>query len=252
MKIFNLLKDTDEIKSEFQTTGKIFFKCDKMDIDQFCNISKEFGEIEQQDFQNEKVTIITTKDCCGDFNDNNELFPHTDRSTLENPPNILIYYYRSPSDVGGETWLIDTKKILLEILLKYGEDCKILQQAYAVFSDQSETYIGNIFEKLKDGSYCVRFRNDKFEYLNRDLIEFLPLFYDRIEKYKETVKLEKGYGYMIHNGRFLHGRAGFTGKREAWRLLLHDNFMDHKGFLLSHHIIGLWCQKVLTQLNVPA
>jgi len=89
---------------------------------------------------------------------------------------------------------------------------------------------GNVFEKLKDDSFVVRFRNDKFGYFNSEIIDVLPEFYNLIEENTYHLKLEANMGYIINNARYLHGRNGFEGTREMWRLLIHDNFLDQKGF----------------------
>ncbi|MDL1912998.1 MAG: hypothetical protein FDW93_00505 [Bergeyella sp.] len=101
-----------------------------------------------------------------------------------------------------------------------------------MFRDLNSTYIGNIFNKDdRNESYFLRFRNDKFGYFNTELNDLLHVFYELIEKYKIVFKMKKNQGYIINNGRFLHGRTEFIGFREMWRILAFDNFLKYKGFL---------------------
>lgn len=158
------------------------------------------------------------------------LFPHTDRSTLSTPPNIVILFCKKQSGEGGETILIDAKDIIEKMQIKYSSRLPLFDKDSVIFDDGNSYYKGSIIESLNDDSFLLRFRNDKFAFFNSSLIDFLPTFYKFIKENTLEIKLSENCGYIIHNGRYLHGRNKFYGEREMWRLLIHDNFLDYKGF----------------------
>lgn len=230
--------DINETKSNLTNVGISFFS-GNYELNDFSNFCKNFGTIYFHRDSNESgITVVKNKMDSNITEEgfvgltNNDLFPHTDRSTIKNPPNVLILYCKYQSGQGGETTLIDTKKILSSLIEKFGLKFPLLEKNNTIFSDNIEMHKGNIFEVLEDGSYFTRFRNDKFAYFNSEVINILPEFYRLIKENTFTLKLEEGQGYIINNGRYLHGRNGFNGSREMWRILLHDNFLKQKGFNL--------------------
>lgn len=232
---FNCTSEVFELKTKLQNNGIIFFE-KIINEEEFCNFCENFGNIYyHRDSNQNGITIVKN---CSENKDgfigltSNSLFPHTDRSTVQEPPNLLALYCKEQSGEGGETTLIDMKKVLYQIIEKFGLNNPLLEKNNAIFADQDNIHVGNIIEIQKDGSFFVRFRNDKFGYFNSELNKIMPEFYSIIAENTIQIKLNTGQGYVINNGRYLHGRNSFVGSREMWRILLNDNYMAIKGFTI--------------------
>jgi len=234
----DLGKGYGEVRKEIESKGVSFFK-QNFNQGDFLQFGNSFGDIyKHRDSKNNSITIVSNVDEVSNSNEgykgftNSSLFPHTDRSTINKPPNILILYCKQQSKKGGETVLIDMKKVLDFCLNKYPSNCFMLNKNSVIFDDGKDKYKGSLIEFLEDGSYGLRFRNDRFGYFNSDIIDYLPEFYKLIEYNKITIKIPPNCGYIINNRRFLHGRSEFNGSREMWRLLIHDNYFKYLGFKL--------------------
>lgn len=236
--IDNLVNE-ELIKNSLSNDGIVFFNS-VMDMDGFKAYGEKLGDIfcHPNSLKNGVTIVKTTNDenikrKLGNrgFSSSN-LFPHTDRSTMLNPPNLLMFYCNEQSGVGGESILIDSKKIFEDIVKEGDEEFIkfIFKDRVVIFDDNITSYKGNIIEILKDGSFFLRFRNDAFSFFSPKYYAFLNHFYDVIDRHKIVVKLNVGHGYIVNNGRFLHGRMAFDGVREMWRLLIYSNFLKIKGF----------------------
>lgn len=236
------LAEIDQLKSTLEQDGIAFFESD-FNQDEFIQFSEQFGQLyKHRDSISNGITIVKSSMEESQANSgyfgltSSSLFPHTDRSTLDNPPNILILYCKNQSGVGGESTLVDFKQVF-EQLLKEQQDGShpILEKDSVIFDDGKTRHKGSIIEKLDDGSYYLRFRNDEFGYFNSKIFPYLNEFESKINANKQLMKLKTGQGYIINNGRFLHGRSSFQGEREMWRTLVNDQFMKQRGFKLIEH-----------------
>lgn len=236
--ISNPLDKIDFLKEKIESDGCAFFN-KEFSEEEFINFGQNFGSVyTHRDSTSNGITLVksvienaTAKS--GYFGmTTSHLFPHTDRSTVETPPNILMFYCKTQETKGGESILIDGK-VLFEILKEKESNniCPILEQNSAVFADKDNFYKGSIFEKIDDGSIYLRFRNDNFSFFNARIYSYLNELYKEMAYNQITFKLKKNQGYIINNGRFFHGRKGFSGDREMWRLLLNDSFLKQRGFL---------------------
>ncbi|HLB56162.1 MAG TPA: TauD/TfdA family dioxygenase [Coxiellaceae bacterium] len=92
---------------------------------------------------------------------NKGLFPHTDRSVLESPPDIVSLFCCNQPERGGESILFDSRKIYENEKLRNIFDIQCL------FSDESHSdfLFSSVFYE-ENGRICVRFRNDSFIYVN--------------------------------------------------------------------------------------
>lgn len=159
---------------------------------------------------------------------------HTDRSTVPDPPNVLILACKQESSVGGETILADGKSILCELTADAPTvEHPLIDKQAVIFDDSKDCFKGNIFTKEGDGSYTLRYRRDDFAYFSSPVIKELAKFDALADKHSFCVKLHAGDGYVINNRWWLHGRKEFSGEREFLRLLVSDRSLSNKGIVLQ-------------------
>ncbi|MDL1912997.1 MAG: TauD/TfdA family dioxygenase [Bergeyella sp.] len=124
-------KSTDEIKRLLENNGCYFFEkeFEKPTYVGFCSL---YGKIfKHRDSNDDGITIVKNdlKNKDGFYGlSSKELFPHTDRSTEKIVPNLLFLYCKESSVEGGESIIIDSKKILLELISIFGEENVFVSQ----------------------------------------------------------------------------------------------------------------------------
>jgi alpha-ketoglutarate-dependent taurine dioxygenase len=238
--ITNPLKNIDQIKKSVKQHGIALFECD-FEQEDFTEFGDLLGGVyKHRDSVTNGITVVKntidkSQSMSGYFGlTSSSLFPHTDRSTLDTPPNILLLYCKSQSGEGGESTLVDMKSVISEIANDSDfENHPIFEKNSVIFDDGRSCHKGSIIERIEDGSFYLRYRNDEFGYFNSKILHHLKRIEEVISNHRVLFKLKNNQGYIINNGRFLHGRTEFKGEREMWRLLVFDNFMEHKGFNLE-------------------
>lgn len=151
-----------------------------------------------------------------------ELAFHTDRSGFPKPPTLLMLYCAKPASEGGDSIFVDGKDIYEYLAQRYPDILEqLLAPESAIFGGAELPFIGSVFTKLPNGYVMVRFRSDHFGYFSAPLIKSLPIFFKIIDDRSFSFNLGKNEGYIIHNGRVLHGRTHFHGEeREMYRILV--------------------------------
>ncbi|MFG1864789.1 Fe(II)-2OG oxygenase family protein [Microbispora bryophytorum] len=142
---------------------------------------------------------------------------HTDRAQSLAPPTILGCLYLRTSSTGGESLLLDGK----DLVRAAGERSQLGESAYVVLRSRGRPWLP-VIELAKDGHRCrIRYRNDQVARPHAATRSARPLLTTISgELWAPSVRLfEPGQGYLIHNQRFLHGRAAFSGRRTALRIL---------------------------------
>jgi alpha-ketoglutarate-dependent taurine dioxygenase len=149
------------------------------------------------------------------------LFPHTDRSCLESPPHLILLVCAQQSEEGGVTTMVDGPELMEALKCDFPE---LLQEmcspAAACFDDGEYRYKGPLFENARDGSTCVRLRNDRLAFFSAPLADKLKELYSVILAMTRRFELQAGQAYVVNNRRWLHGREAFKGDREMWRYLI--------------------------------
>lgn len=228
--------DIDFLRSEVAEKGLVFFE-ENFSYNSYLEFAKNFGKIYlHRDSLQNGITVVsseknTSKGLDGYLGLTSSFLPlHTDRAVMRKPPNLLFLFCKESANVGGESILVDIQPVFKKLQKRYQENSPLVAKNSVIFSDKKNFFKGSIIQSLSNHHYFLRFRDDSFSYFNRKLIDFLPEFYSVIDDYTYKLKLSKNHGYIINNGRFLHGRTSFEGKRELWRLLVYDNFLKSKGF----------------------
>lgn len=147
------------------------------------------------------------------------LFPHTDRSVLQNPPDLVLLWCQQPSENGGESLFVDMRQALENLKNKSFFIYQEMLKVSAVFSDEnhSDFNLFNLFYKNGSSTY-IRFRNDDFIFFPP---KFRMLYEELLTLIKDNItvfKLMKGEVVILNNKRVLHGRNEFDGHRALFRL----------------------------------
>jgi hypothetical protein len=162
-----------------------------------------------------------------------ELVPHTDGSTVAEPPRILILACVRRPRSGGQVVLVDGGGLYQEIAETDPAMLDALRAPRSAYFGGGSGHLGSVFEDLGGHRVAVRLRFD-------DLIRFSPAASLYVGRLRELVRLRAitldlavGEGYVLLNDRWLHGRRRFVGDRTMLRLI-GDPLPEHQvapGFL---------------------
>jgi hypothetical protein len=148
-----------------------------------------------------------------------ELQPHTDRSTVPEPPLLVMIVCAGPADRGGESLVVDGK-LLHDVLAAEDEQTlQILSRPRSALFGGAGGYLGAIFESTAEGRVAVRMRMDELGQFSPDVTRVIPRLVTLAEQHMLTLPLHAGQGYVLNNSRWLHGRTRFSGKRTILRVL---------------------------------
>lgn len=179
----------------------------------FVKFAQEFGTVcfQKDDVNRDGVVTLhydITKHKYGFTND--ALFPHTDRSNMLNPPDLVLLWYERKAEVGGESLIFDASLHLLPVI----DDVNFI----AKFASENDP---GVVEKPMYDNGIFRFRNDAY-------INLLDSEKAKFEKVKEIIsnktevmELEQGDCLVADNKRIFHGRRPFTGDRIMHRMLVY-------------------------------
>jgi Taurine catabolism dioxygenase TauD, TfdA family len=144
------------------------------------------------------------------------LTPHTDRSQSAHPPALLCFLVESGPASGGESVLIDAKRICGTVA---PAQLDVVQRA--LWLDDPTTGFRQPLLSLDNGLLIVRYRNDRVAAPQSSSPGAAALLAE-FERAQDPIlrrTLRPGEGYLIHNHRILHGRTGFDGSRTGARCL---------------------------------
>lgn len=153
------------------------------------------------------------------------LFPHTDRSSLQNPPNLLLTVCDQQAESGGESLLVNACRVYTAMLNDFIPSLQKLHDNNAAYFGNNDDYIAApIFSRRQDGSIAVRFRLDDNVHFNGNMITEFGDFIALVRAHMHCINFDRGQGYLINNKQWLHGRRSFSGSREMWRVLIDRPF----------------------------
>jgi alpha-ketoglutarate-dependent taurine dioxygenase len=148
------------------------------------------------------------------------LFPHTDRSGLPRPPDLLAFWIETQSRVGGSALFVDGYELFERLSQTAPEDLQCLMSpGSAVFKSEGGLIESSIFS-IDEGRLRVRFRFDNMVYLSPAAAKAVDKLVAAVGELTLCERLRSGQGYVVDNTRWLHGRTHFIGARSAYRLLL--------------------------------
>ncbi|WP_063910621.1 TauD/TfdA family dioxygenase [Nocardia nova] len=158
--------------------------------------------------------------------------PHTDRSGVLEPPALLLVLCGRKSTTGGECIVIDGRAVYDDLARTEPDAVQALTQPRTALFGGASGYLGSVFEHAQGGRIRIRYRRDDLVKYSPEVRRWLPTFDAAIDRHTARFPLEPGQGYVLHNHRWLHGRAAFTGERVMYRLSLnpHPEFAIPSGF----------------------
>ena len=146
---------------------------------------------------------------------------HTDGSSIPEPPTLVVLWCERPAAEGGASLFVDGKQLYQVLASDYPQVLETLSTPNsALFAGAEPPVYGAIFSTGADGSICVRFRYDGLGYYAAPVCSVLPIFLGLLERHTVAFPLQKQQGYILQNGRWLHGRTAFHGEREMYRVLV--------------------------------
>ena len=168
------------------------------------------------------VTIITGTRTAGPgyaaFTDA-ELIPHTDGSSVPDPPGLLLLACQQPADEGGATLVADGARIIGTLASQYRDALAALYAPRAAFFGTAGGHLGPVCEPAGAQRTSLRFRLDDLAWFSSGATAAIPLLRAVIGQHVETFRLQRGEGLILSNTRWLHGRERYAGHRIMLRIL---------------------------------
>lgn len=224
-------KPIDPIKKNLQKTGAV--KVKKLLNDKHAlTLAKSLGNIVHNSNANEYGIVKLMPLKCVPPQKNHtgftksSLYPHTDRSPLEKPPNLIFLWCKIPENKnGGIPVLVDCKSLAKDFSKNDPKSFNNLMiPGTTTFNDGIKSYKGAIFEKSIEKYITVRFRHDSCVFFNGEILDSVLCFMKYIEKHSIFLKLSHDEGYIIQNNRWLHGRTSFNTNRLVCRIHINSDY----------------------------
>ncbi len=148
-----------------------------------------------------------------------ELIPHTDGSSVPEPPGLLLLCSLQPASEGGMTRVADGGRIISTLTEHYPDALRALYGPRAAFFGAEGGYHGAVFEPAGPGRARIRLRLDDLAWFSADATEAVPLLRTVIAQHIQKFRLGAGEGVLLSNTRWLHGRDRYVGHRTMLRVL---------------------------------
>jgi Taurine catabolism dioxygenase TauD, TfdA family len=148
-----------------------------------------------------------------------ELIPHTDGSSMADPPGLLLLACEQPADEGGETRVADGARIINTLAEQYPATLRALSAPRAAFFGAAGCYHGAVVEPAGPERACIRLRLDELAWFSVGAAAAIPLLRTVITRHMQSFRLHAGEGVLLSNTRWLHGRDRYSGRRTMLRIL---------------------------------
>ena len=147
-----------------------------------------------------------------------ELVPHTDGSSVPDPPGLLLLACQRPADEGGTTRLADGARIVGTLAERYPAALRSLSAPRAAFFGAAGGSSASLPASwTRAGAHPAPAGRPGLVLRPRDCCD--PAAGAVITGHLETVRLRPGEGLLLSNTRWLHGRDRYTGRRIMLRIL---------------------------------
>jgi alpha-ketoglutarate-dependent taurine dioxygenase len=157
------------------------------------------------------------------------LVPHTDGSSLPRPPTLILLLCVSPAANGGATEVVDGRDLYNSLAVEAPQVLRELVTPRSALFGKGTGHLGSVFERVGRQAMCIRFRYDDLARFSPATTAVLPRFVELMRSRTLRFTLGPGQGYVLQNGRWLHGRTGFHGRREMYRILGEPHQTVHLG-----------------------
>ncbi|MER5617737.1 TauD/TfdA family dioxygenase [Streptomyces sp. NPDC002215] len=159
-----------------------------------------------------------------------DLRAHTERSSVPEPPRLMLLVCLRPAVTGGMALLTDGQAVLDHLVTHAPGAAAHLSLPGTAFFGDGGGHPSQIFTRHPDGRVSLRFRQDDLVQFSPLIERFLPDLRAAISAHEKSVVLSQGQGYLIDNGRYLHARTAFSGQRLCVRALGEPLFPLQTGF----------------------
>jgi alpha-ketoglutarate-dependent taurine dioxygenase len=147
-----------------------------------------------------------------------ELTVHTEASTVEDPPQLMMLFCAQPATSGGQCRLVDGARLHHELAARDPDLLAELSTPRSALFGGSTGHLGAVFDD-RNGRTVVRLRLDDLVQFSPQITRRLPNLRALLRGFEISIRLARGNGYLLCNTRWLHGRTAFTGQRLMYRLL---------------------------------
>ena len=143
----------------------------------------------------------------------NSLFVHTDRSTLDHPPEYVLIWYETMPDYGGLPTIFDAKELLTPRINEFNFE--------AIYGSENDSFLNKykLYDAKKD---IFRFRRDNYIYVNQNNMQKYNKLIDFINQNIIKIKIKSGQCLLIKNNHIFHGRTSFSGDRVIHRVHIYE------------------------------
>jgi hypothetical protein len=148
-----------------------------------------------------------------------ELIPHTDGSSMPDPPGLVLLACQRPADEGGRTLVADGEHIIGTLAERYPAALRSLAAPRAAYFGAAGGYLGPVCEPARPGRASIRLRLDDLAWFSAEATAAIPFLRAVIAQHLETFLLGPGEGMLLSNTRWLHGRNRYSGRRVMLRIL---------------------------------
>ncbi|MFI0354257.1 TauD/TfdA family dioxygenase [Actinomadura sp. 9N407] len=159
-----------------------------------------------------------------------ELAPHTERSSVPAPPRLMLLVCARPAGRGGECLLTDARAVHAELVANRPEAAARLSDPRTAFFGAGDGHATQVFTVHPDGRISVRLRLDGLARWSPMVQPYVRDLLDAVIAHQRPLRLAAGQGYVLDNTRWLHARNAFTGPRLCWRALGEPRFWLPTGF----------------------
>jgi alpha-ketoglutarate-dependent taurine dioxygenase len=214
-----------EVVNKLNECGLITFE-NINSLSDIMRLSNSLGQVHEHRHSNEMgITVISPeqniKHQTGNLGFTSDvLLPHTDGSAENDPPMLILMVCGKAAERGGYSEFIDGKKIYESMREEYPEVLERFKVSNSIIYGLDPQRIGSLFEKMDDDKYMIRFRYDNWGYYSATLANDLPILWKFIRSHSFSMKLKSGQGFILQNGRWLHGRSSFEGHRKMYKVLI--------------------------------
>ncbi|HLX50187.1 MAG TPA: TauD/TfdA family dioxygenase [Streptosporangiaceae bacterium] len=162
-----------------------------------------------------------------------ELLPHTDGSSLPEPPRLMMLVCERPADRGGECLLIDGQRLHADLSVQSQEAAVKLSQPRTAYFGAGNGHATQVFTVHPGGRLSIRLRQDDLAHWSPVVAPYVPYLRDAISRHQHRLTLTTGQGYLVDNHRWLHARTGFSGDRRFLRALGDPHIPLAPGFVIA-------------------
>jgi hypothetical protein len=148
-----------------------------------------------------------------------ELIPHTDGSSVPDPPGLLLLLCVRPAVEGGMTRIADGARIIETLAERYPAALQALCAPRAALFGSPGGYLGAVCEEIGSGRIRIRLRLDDLVWFSAEASAAIPVLRSVVGRQVQGFRLRAGQGLLISNTRWLHGRDRFAGERIILRVL---------------------------------